>query len=297
VAARDDYRQQRFDLETLQMFMRLAEVKEAGVMKLRMRMVYPMRPEKFEAPWFAGKVGNFKVLDANELDDGMAFGYEYDTVTINVGKYLKWLLNHFQSLGGRLLTRHVAHIDELISGPQSVIVNCTGFGARFLGGVRDLDVYPVRGQTVLVKVPHPVNTIVRLNAQGALETDTAYIIPRDDGTTLLGGTFHAYNMSMTPHPGTAERIIEACRQISPALNATLAENPQAQIIRHGVGLRPFRCNGIRMECERRNNGLILHHYGHGSWGYQSSWGSANAAVNLLLTQLPKTTSPPSSARL
>ena len=61
--------------------------------------------------------------------------------------------------------------------PEAVVV-CLGLGARFLGGVEDENVYPVRGQTVLVRAPW-----VRF---GRTETNLAvgrvtYIIPRSSG--------------------------------------------------------------------------------------------------------------------
>ncbi len=53
------------------------------------------------------------------------------------------------------------------------------------------------------------------------------------------------------------------------------------IIRHGVGLRPLRLNGVRLEKERINGVWTVHNYGHGGYGYQSSYGSSQVAVNLV----------------
>jgi glycine/D-amino acid oxidase-like deaminating enzyme len=58
------------------------------------------------------------------------------------------------------------------------VIVCVGLGARFLGGVEDKTVYPVRGQTIIVRAPW-----VRL---GKTETSlseerTTYIIPRRSG--------------------------------------------------------------------------------------------------------------------
>lgn len=35
----------------------------------------------------------------------------------------------------------------------AAIIACPGIGARFLGGIEDKDVYPVRGQTILLRAP------------------------------------------------------------------------------------------------------------------------------------------------
>lgn len=53
------------------------------------------------------------------------------------------------------------------------------------------------------------------------------------------------------------------------------------IIRHGVGLRPLRVEGPRIEKERINGVWIIHNYGHGGYGYQSSYGCSQAAIKLL----------------
>lgn len=53
------------------------------------------------------------------------------------------------------------------------------------------------------------------------------------------------------------------------------------IIRHGVGLRPFRKTGTRIETEKILGLPVVHNYGHGGFGYQSSYGCANVARRLV----------------
>ena len=53
------------------------------------------------------------------------------------------------------------------------------------------------------------------------------------------------------------------------------------IIRHGVGLRPVRRQGVRIEKEEIENVTVVHNYGAGGAGYQSSYGCAQAAVDLV----------------
>lgn len=53
------------------------------------------------------------------------------------------------------------------------------------------------------------------------------------------------------------------------------------IIRHGVGLRPMREGGPRVEKEKVNGIWVVHQYGHGGYGYQSSYGSAKEAIALV----------------
>ena len=41
------------------------------------------------------------------------------------------------------------------------------------------------------------------------------------------------------------------------------------IIRQGVGLRPMRKNGTRLESEKLRDIWVVHNYGHGGYGYVS----------------------------
>ena len=53
------------------------------------------------------------------------------------------------------------------------------------------------------------------------------------------------------------------------------------IIRHGVGLRPLRISGVRLEKEKIRGVWTVHNYGHGGFGYQSSYGCSQVAVKLV----------------
>lgn len=66
--------------------------------------------------------------------------------------------------------------DGKVSEVDAVIV-CAGIGARFLGGVEDKAVYPIRGQTVLLRAPW-----VRFG-RTLIDTDglRTYVIPRKSG--------------------------------------------------------------------------------------------------------------------
>ncbi len=53
------------------------------------------------------------------------------------------------------------------------------------------------------------------------------------------------------------------------------------IVRHGVGLRPVRIGGTRVEEEKIDTMWVIHNYGHGGYGYQSSYGCSQTVVKLL----------------
>lgn len=76
----------------------------------------------------------------------------------------------------------IQHVSQVIEGaftptrPDAVVV-CVGLGARTLGGVEDKDVYPVRGQIVLIRAPW----IKFGRSKTNLAEDWTYIIPRKSG--------------------------------------------------------------------------------------------------------------------
>ena len=76
----------------------------------------------------------------------------------------------------------------------------------------------------------------------------------------------------------------------PAGNALFASAPPLapvrarvdRIIDISVCTRPFRAQGPRIEADVRRGRTIVHNYGHGGSGWSLSWGSAQAALPLVL---------------
>jgi D-amino-acid oxidase len=111
-------------------------------------------------------------------------------VLINSPVYLKWLEQQFRKLGGKIIKQSIAHIYELFNffphnnhATTAVVINCTGLGAKYLGGVQDDALFPTRGQTMIVNAPNIKKTITHVGTEGI-----TYVIPRSDGTVILGGT-------------------------------------------------------------------------------------------------------------
>jgi hypothetical protein len=119
-------------------------------------------------------------------------------VSIDVPKYLNYLLRRFLEKGGTVVRGHVQHIDQVLEagsapfkdddvdvsreGPDAVVV-CVGLGARFLGGVEDKTMYPSRGQTVIVHAPW-----VRSGCRFQIGGEWTYVIPRRSGNVVVGCT-------------------------------------------------------------------------------------------------------------
>jgi D-amino-acid oxidase len=58
----------------------------------------------------------------------------------------------------------------------------------------------------------------------------------------------------------AERIAMRCVALAPELTGGKGVE-SLDIVRHGVGLRPSRHGGARVETEVRDYGLVVHNYG------------------------------------
>ena len=63
----------------------------------------------------------------------------------------------------------------------AAIIACPGIGARFLGGIEDKDVYPVRGQTILLCAPWIKYGRTLSGADGSY----IYMMPRCTGEVCL----------------------------------------------------------------------------------------------------------------
>lgn len=53
------------------------------------------------------------------------------------------------------------------------------------------------------------------------------------------------------------------------------------VVRHSVGLRPMREGGPRVERDVVDGIEVVHSYGHGGYGYQSSYGTAYMVMGLV----------------
>ncbi|EJD40291.1 nucleotide-binding domain-containing protein, partial [Auricularia subglabra TFB-10046 SS5] len=239
---------------------------------------------------------DFRFLTASDLPPGVQWGVEFRTVTIDVPVYLPYLLERFLARGGRVVRQRVQHVDQVLRGaytpasPHALVV-CAGLGARFLGGVEDGAMHPVRGQVLLVRAPWITHGATLASRDKHASAAPTYIIPRRSGDVILGGVMEADDWYPHARPETTTAILERnlalCPELAPPAvrengRAPTVEDLRSILVEEGCGFRPGRTGGIRLEVERGVGGVpIVHNYGHAGQGYQSSWGSADIAVALL----------------
>lgn len=130
--------------------------------------------------WYAGKMPEFRVMQREELPQGVALGMSYRTVVLNPAVFLPWLRTRLEAVGVTFKRASLESLAEAKRFGQDVLVNATGFGSKFLKDVNDQKVQQVRGQTLLVK-----SNFDRIFMRHG--KDYTYAISRLDGTCVLGG--------------------------------------------------------------------------------------------------------------
>jgi D-amino-acid oxidase len=245
-------------------FVALAGRPETGI---RLRRLVDLYREPLERPWWAAAVPEHVRLSAHERPAGYAEGFAFMSPVVDTRYYLPWLIERFEAAGGRVFERRLQRLEEALARAP-VVVNCTGLGARMLAS--DPEVFPIRGQLVHVDGP-PLEDIV-LDEHGP--EGLTYIVPRGDHC-VLGGTSEPYDDDTAPRPEDSAGIVERCARIDPRLR-------DAPRLAEVVGLRPGR-SSVRVEAERRGEGLVVHDYGHGGAGVTLSWGCAEEVVGLVKT--------------
>ncbi|KAI5461927.1 D-amino acid oxidase [Mariannaea sp. PMI_226] len=236
-------------------------------------------------PWFKDVVDDFKEIPQDQLARGIHNGSQFTSVCINTTVYLPWLLGQCRRNGVTFKRATVKHITEAAhmhhsSQKADQVVNCTGLSSMTLGGVLDDTLYPIRGQVVLVE--NDPGSMYTVSGCDDGDDEAVYMMTRGaGGGTILGGSYQKGNWGPTPDPNLSSRIMKRAIELCPDLVGKGQGIEGLNIVRHGVGLRPVRENGPRVERDRIDGLLVVHNYGHGGFGYQASFGCAATVVGLV----------------
>ena len=228
----------------------------------------------------------YQEIPQSELRLDIDSAFSFTAVCINTALYLPWLVSQCLKAGVVFKRAIFSHISEAgrpavhHSGAKAdFIINCTGLSALKLGGVEDQSLVPVRGQIVIVR--NDPGGIFSLSGSDDGPEEPVYMMTRAaGGGTVLGGSRHKGNWESQVDPNLAIRIMKRCVDLCPELTGGRGIE-HLDIIRHGVGLRPLREGGPRIEKEKLDDTWVVHNYGHGGAGYQMSYGCSQAAVKLV----------------
>ncbi|KAH7025666.1 FAD dependent oxidoreductase [Microdochium trichocladiopsis] len=288
-SATDNGLLESYDRITYNKFAQLAAKNpECGVASSPLRMIYdsPIEQADVLSPgtgkvWYDQLVGGLSIVPINEMPQGAIFALDApQTFVINTQIYLRWLVAECRSKSIHLMKRKIKHIQDLEEDGSTLaaIFNCTGLGSFSLGGVEDKALYPSRGQTVLVEQPSiPLERMYFRSSQRFVQ-DATYVFQRPlAGGVVLGGCRQDGNWNPKVDFELARQIMDKCCALAPELG----KPEDLKVLQHGVGLRPCRRGGPRIELETRGGQtVVVHNYGAGGTGYQASWGMAARAVQL-----------------
>jgi D-amino-acid oxidase len=225
----------------------------------------------------------FREIPKTQLGEGIDAATSFTSVCINTAIYLPYLVSQCLKAGvtfKRAIFDHICDAGTFhLSGKQAhVIINCTGLSAAKLKGVEDEAVIPARGQTVLVR--NDPGAMYSISGCDDGEDEVSYIMMRAaGGGTILGGSYQKGKWESQPDPNLAIRIMRRAVELCPQLTSG-AGIEGLDVIRHGVGLRPLRAGGARIEKEKVDGQWVIHNYGHGGYGYQCSYGCSQEVVQL-----------------
>ena len=150
--------------------------------------------------------GFHRIPQAN-LPPGYEDGYAMEVPLIEMPIYMPWLRTLFEQLGGVVRQGAIVALSDLYQEDR-LIVNCAGLGARELVG--DHEVYPIRGQIVIVKASD-IKQWVAVERGNTL----TYIFPRPQSNDcVLGGTAEYNDWTMEVNSQTAGEILDRCTRLT-----------------------------------------------------------------------------------
>ncbi|KAF9890086.1 hypothetical protein FE257_006247 [Aspergillus nanangensis] len=223
--------------------------------------------------WYQDLMPEFRVMGPEELPEGVTLGMSYKTIVLTPPVFLSWLSSRLKESGVVFQRKTIRSLADLNGFGHDVLVNATGCGSKFLYDVADQDVQQVRGQTILVKTDF--DRIVMRHGK-----DYTYVIPRLDGTAILGGIKQMNNIDPIVDLDLRDDILRRVHENAPGVfRGGKIEN--VEIIRDIVGIRPARTGGVRVQKQVSDGQNIVHAYGTGGGGYVFSFGVAKAAGTLV----------------
>jgi glycine/D-amino acid oxidase-like deaminating enzyme len=159
-----------------------------------------------------------EVLGPGEHPFPTKYAVRTSSLAIEPNIYLDALVRDFLLFGGRVVIRKFDTPRDLMSLPESIVVNCTGLGSKSL--FNDDELVPIKGQLTLC-IPQPeVNYRAsgRLPDSGAPPAPGASMNPRSDGI-VIGNMMERGNWSLEPNEDVRRQNVDAAIRFFGAMRA------------------------------------------------------------------------------
>jgi D-amino-acid oxidase len=124
------------------------------------------------------------------------------------------LVHEFVLFGGKIVIRRFDTPRDLMSLPESIIVNCTGLGSKTL--FNDQELTPIKGQLTFCAPQPEVN--YRVFGHNPNSTVNVSINPRSDGIAV-GNMMERGNGSLEPNEEVRKQNVEAAMTFFAAMRA------------------------------------------------------------------------------
>lgn len=221
-------------------------------------------PHRWEA---SAPPGAGRAAAARERPPGVAAARLMTVPIVDTARHLGWLERRLDAVGTRIARSRLGSLDEAFA-VAPVVVACPGLAARELLG--DAEVVAVRGVVVEVAFAGSTALPAILDERGPQPT---YVLPRLDGTVLLGGSADAGDERRAPGRGEVADVVARCGRLVPEL-------ARAPVLRARAGLRPGR-PAVRVEELPHPRGRLVVNYGHGGSGWTLAAGCAQDVAALV----------------
>ncbi|EZF34333.1 hypothetical protein H109_05269 [Trichophyton interdigitale MR816] len=268
-------------VRTYSRFKKLAEEEPAFGIKFLEGIEYVSGPaaEKYKAmkPNYVKQEG-FRLLEGPEKPAGVEFAARYESFMVEPDTYCFHLLRRFRLKGGKILRLRLQSVEEafcLDDYKVSLVVNCSGMGFG------DPKVFVIRGQTCLI-AETATKTVTQQNADGTW----TFLVPRPlNGGTVVGGTKEVGDWNPTASIAVREELLRNAAKMYPGI---VNSKGGFEVIKDIVGRRPAREGGMRLEVEiLPDKRPVVHAYGIGGRGFETSWGIAEDVQRMVTEALGK----------
>lgn len=103
------------------------------------------------------------------------------TVVLDPNIFLPWLKQKLETSGVKFKRMNLASLADAHHLGHDVLINATGAGPKYLDDIQDESMELLKGQTMIIKSDYN-KSFMRDDGK-----DYTYVIPRLDGTVILGG--------------------------------------------------------------------------------------------------------------
>ncbi|EFQ98351.1 FAD dependent oxidoreductase superfamily protein [Nannizzia gypsea CBS 118893] len=241
-------------VRTYSRFKKLAEEEPAFGIEFLEGIEYVSGPatEKYKAmkPNYVNQEG-FRLLEGAEKPAGVEFAARYESF---------------------IFVEEAFCLDDY---NVSLVVNCSGMGFG------DPKSFIIRGQTCLISKT-AAKTVTQQNADGTW----TFLVPRPlNGGTVVGGTKEVGDSNPTASIAVREELLRNAAKMYPDI---VNSKGGFDVIKDIVGRRPAREGGMRLEVEiLPNKRPVVHAYGIGGRGFETSWGIAEDVHRMVAETLEK----------